>query len=98
MLGHSTVGLTERYVRSSKRVESEAADNAANLAELTALYMAADTQPTLMGVEDQPAPSSPFSRVHEDIGRVDALSAHLSALREQLNDESLPAQGPMARM
>lgn len=30
--------------------------------------------------------SSPYSRVYQDQGRIDALSAHLSALREQLED------------
>lgn len=84
-LGHHRVGLTERYLKSSKRVESEA-NNAVDLAELCAFYTAVEIPRATGGTRDEAGPLSPFSRVHEDFGRVDALSAHLSALREQLND------------
>ncbi len=84
-LGHHHVGLTERYLRSSKRVESEAG-NAVDLAELCAFHTAVENARAAGGARDGAGPLSPFSRVHEEFGRVDALAAHLSALREQLND------------
>ncbi|CAM2192105.1 Tyr recombinase domain-containing protein [Paraburkholderia kururiensis] len=84
-LGHHHVGLAERYLRSSKRVESEA-DNAVDLAELCAFYTAGQIPRAAGGARDKAGRLSPFSRVHEDFGRIDALSAHLSALREQLSD------------
>jgi hypothetical protein len=83
-LGHHHVGLTERYLGSSKRAESEA-DNAVDLAELCAFYTAGENPRAAGGSGDMAGTLSPFRRVHEDVGRIDALSAHLSALREQLN-------------
>lgn len=84
-LGHHNVGFTERYLRSSKLVESEA-DNAADLAELCAFCTAGEIPQAAGLARDEAGTLSPFHRVHEDVGRIDALSAHLSALREQLND------------
>ena len=87
-LGHGDSQVTERHARSSKRFGGTVKQlDALDLAELCSYYTADDTPESVVGARDRAASSSPFNRVYQDLSRVDALSAHLSALHAQLKDE-----------
>jgi hypothetical protein len=87
-LAHSQIETTMRYWSNSGKSGRERAKRREMLdaAELAPYITVGHSRQSSIVGRTREEPSSPYNRVYQDQGRVDALSAHLSALREQLED------------
>ncbi|MGF6966697.1 hypothetical protein OKW43_003725 [Paraburkholderia sp. WC7.3g] len=87
-LAHSQIETTMRYLSDSGRSGRERAKRREmfDAAELAPYITVGHSHQNAIVGRTREEPPSPYSRVYQDQGRVDALSAHLSALREQLED------------
>jgi hypothetical protein len=87
-LAHTQTETTMRYLSDSGKSDGERAEQREmfDAAELAPYITVGHSRQNAVLGRTRKELSSPYSRVYQDQGRVDALSAHLSALREQLED------------
>ncbi|WP_175151259.1 hypothetical protein [Paraburkholderia ultramafica] len=87
-LGHSETKTTLRYLADSGRSGRERGKRREifDATELAPYIMVGHSRENAELGQARGELSSPYSRVYQDQTRVDALSTHLGALREQLED------------